>query len=71
MEIKCENCRFSFVGELDKNPRRSLHCRRFPPIAVFVSTQERTGVVSVFPGVDADSWCGEFEPIPKPNDYDA
>lgn len=44
----CDNCKFYMALEDDAG-----QCRRYPPRATRAS--------SVFPSVDYDDWCGEFE----------
>lgn len=67
MERKCENCRFVSKGELNKDLERALHCRRFPPLALSVPTQQGLAIATVFPEVSADHWCGEYEPTLEPH----
>ena len=53
----CASCRH---GE---NVKRVIICRRFPPSAQIVPTKEGARVVSPFPEMQPDQWCGEYAPV--------
>lgn len=53
----CPDCRFFEI-----NPYGQIgvggHCHRYPPI---VEYSEQQGSTVIFPPVDWNDWCGEFE----------
>lgn len=51
--IRCELCRFYQHME-----HRTGQCRRLPPEIPQLGSQQR------WPEVEADEWCGAFEPEP-------
>jgi hypothetical protein len=57
----CGTCVFA---KPDANPDRPdlLHCRRYPPVPL-VSVDGKD-IVSFFPPMRADGWCGEYSERP-------
>ncbi len=51
----CGTCRFS------DNRTMPGECHRFPPQATIEAD-------FIFPAVNADDWCGEWKPKPKPDE---
>lgn len=61
MEERCENCRYAkLLGHIER-----LICRRYPPS---IRVEGRSHDSYYFPIVNADEWCGEFEPNFKPGE---
>jgi hypothetical protein len=55
----CSNCRHAEATSGTK--QRVFICRRFPPTAQIVPNgRGGASVVSPFPEMGADQWCGEF-----------
>lgn len=62
---RCEQCRFSrYLKGLIGG--KTYYCHRYPPYPIrevsFDGTAEKS-VKSIRPQVDADGWCGEFQPL--------
>jgi len=51
----CATCMWFYV--------KGLECRRHAPPALTVPLDSRAAYLSVWPSVDADDWCGEYEPV--------
>lgn len=63
IQPQCVNCRFAFDPWKIRDGK-PLECRRFPP-----SHHEMMSglLISQFPSVDDESFCGEFQPRPLDN----
>ena len=51
----CRKCRYFHLP--------NCWCRRYPPVIVQLPNNS---MVSYYPIVQPDGWCGEFRPHPKP-----
>lgn len=58
IKISCNNCRHANVNPIDQNLQRQIACRRYPP----QSYPHPNGLITVFPVVNPDMACGEFQP---------
>lgn len=56
--MKCEDCLYA----MKTNDGKALQCRRYPPAWIPTAI----GTVVRFVETQADVWCGEFKPKPKP-----
>lgn len=59
----CARCRFARSNGIDDG----LNCHRYPPrpLATLESFADTGVSQGIFPGVDDNQWCGEFERVPE------
>lgn len=70
--MKCADCKFSSAQVLNHlsggyGIRRTVECRFNPPTIKSFDWKDEDDVTmveisTVFPVIDADTWCGKFEP---------
>lgn len=58
----CENCRFFFQTEPDRELRREEVCRRYPGQGVAAQTPRGMHTMAFFPPTQQNFWCGEWSP---------
>jgi len=60
---RCENCKFFFQTEPDRELNRQTVCRRYPPTGIAVNNP-RGGMATMafFPAITITFWCGEWAP---------
>lgn len=62
--MPCDNCKWGVQAPIDQNnigAKRPIQCFRMPPSVVLVPTQQGAAQMSVFPVVNGDTECGEYE----------
>lgn len=62
----CKDCKFAHLDERDHGVYEEklvpvLLCRRYPKQSTFYPG-EYGGIVSEFPEMQEDDWCGEYQP---------
>jgi len=65
---QCGNCSFLFIDKEAQDAARVANlkspdigvCRRYPPTALLVPTQQGLSVMPAHPPVKLDAYCGEF-----------
>jgi hypothetical protein len=58
---KCNNCRWG--NPTDPGPPPKGECRRYPPKRIVIWDHDRARFVdqTVYPVLDREDWCGEWE----------
>lgn len=59
---RCENCKFFFQTEPDRELNRQTVCRRFPPTGIAVQGPRGMATMAFFPAITPTFWCGEWSP---------
>ena len=59
MKDSCTTCKFSTGG-----PIQGMFCRRRPPTVLAAPAPKGMAVMSQFPPVKPEMWCGEFQVNP-------
>lgn len=62
--MKCQDCFYGEQAPLDANnigQVRPVICRRFPPSAQLLPTNQGVQMVANFPMMAPDAWCWEFK----------
>jgi hypothetical protein len=60
---RCENCRFFFQTEPNKELQRQTVCRRYPPTGIAMPGPGGQMVtMAFFPAITLTFWCGEWAP---------
>lgn len=58
----CAICKFIYLGQPDKELKRQMRCRRFPPQVSILVTPSGPMEFTYFPLVNAVQTCGEWQP---------
>ena len=58
--MNCENCIYSVEVRQGHEIGKSRVCRRFPPSAHLVPQPGGVGIMTIYPSVTNEHWCGEF-----------
>jgi hypothetical protein len=62
MEEKCENCKFYRNGECHRLPPQTVNVEEYrPSYDKDTPSTTEVAVVTQWPDVDEDDWCGEFK----------
>jgi len=63
--IRCADCQFCTLsgqaGPIVGSPKE-MECRRNPPGSQLAPAQGGVAIMTFFPKVTPDLWCGEFQP---------
>lgn len=58
----CAACAYSEAVQLPQSIIPARVCRRFPPVAIAVTTPQGLGMTAQFPVVPDELWCHEYRP---------
>lgn len=62
IDFACRECEHYHTGEIDPSTMKSQTvCRRYPPVPLAIPTPQGIMMLAVFPSVDANGACGDFE----------
>jgi hypothetical protein len=57
----CKNCKYFIVGEVDRNTmQKQTTCVRYPPVTHPLLSQQGVMMITVYPVISEESFCGEF-----------
>lgn len=59
-----ESCSGCYFGERNPQQIGSYFCKKNAPTAVAVPGQGGLAVMTVFPPMQAEGWCGQFQKAP-------